>query len=54
MDFIEIMNFCGFDLEKANEMVKGNAEIIDEILRETGLERGAQDVFPLQSQSSPK
>lgn len=56
MDFLEIMNFCGYDLEKANEMAnqtdtKSLPEIIEDIMRETGLERGDSDVLPIQSQS---
>ena len=44
MDYIEIMCYCGYDLEKANAMAKKHGEhplsaIIDEILNETGLER---------------
>ena len=39
------MNFCGYDLEKSNKIAK---EIIEEILRESGLERGDTDVLPIQ------
>ena len=44
MDYIELMCYCGYDLDKANEMAKKHREqplsaIIEEILRETGLER---------------
>ena len=48
MDYIEVMDFCGYDLEKSNKIAK---EIIEEILRESGLERGDTDVPPIQSQS---
>lgn len=44
MSYIEIMDFCGYDLDRANELAheeesKHLAEIIDEIMRETGLDR---------------
>lgn len=44
MDYIEIMCYCGYDLEKSNAMAKKHSEhplseIIDEILKDTGLER---------------
>lgn len=56
MDYLEIMNFCGYDLEKANAMAnqtdtKSLSEIIEDIMRETGLERGDTDVLSLQSES---
>lgn len=51
MDYIEIMDFCGYDLEKSDEIAK---EIIEVILRETGLERGDTDVLPIQSQPCGK
>ena len=43
-DYIEIMNFCGYDLAKANEMAnqsetKTLVQIVEETLRECGLER---------------
>lgn len=44
MDYIEIMDFCGYDLEKSNDIaneveVKTLAEIIDEIMNDAGLDR---------------
>ena len=56
MDFLELMNFCGYDLEKANEMAnqtdtKSLSEIIEDIMRETGLERMDSNVLSLQSES---
>lgn len=49
IDFIEIMDFCAFDVGKAAEMngdAKPLREIIDEILEEAGL-----DVATVQSES---
>lgn len=51
MDYIEIMDYCGYDLEKSDEIAK---EIIEEILREMGLERSDTDVLYLQSKPSSK
>lgn len=52
MDFLEIMNFCGFDLEKAHEMAKqrGTAdfsETIKELLNSTKQEQEEADVHIL-------
>lgn len=35
MDYIEIMDYCGYDLEKANGIAQ---EVIEEMLAEIGLE----------------
>lgn len=43
MDYIEIMDFCGYDLEKANELAK------EEILREAGLEKLYVEVLESES-----
>lgn len=52
MDYIEIMSYCGWDLQKSNEMAK---QIIDETLRECGLEREEkEDVHTLQPESSAR
>lgn len=41
-DFIEVMDFCAFDVDKAVEMTKDETralkEIIDEMLEEAGLD----------------
>lgn len=41
-DFYEIMDFCGFDLQKANEIVKQYEpwmkDAIEEVLNDVGLE----------------
>ena len=40
MDYLEIMSFCGFDLEKANEMAQDfPPSVIQEVLTEIGLEK---------------
>ena len=44
MDYLEIMDCCGYDLDKANDLAheieaKTLPEVIDEIMRETGLDR---------------
>lgn len=56
MDYLEMMNFCGYDLDKANKMAQKSGaktlpEVVEEIMRETGLERKSDDVPPLQSKS---
>ena len=44
MDFLEIQSFCGFDLEKADEMAKGyppieyTPELLDEMMMESGID----------------
>lgn len=36
MDYLEIMNFCGFDLDKAHEMAKQRGtEDLSEFLKKT-------------------
>ena len=52
MDYIEIMNFCGYDLKKAHEMAKqrGTAdfsETIKELLNLTKQEQEDKDVHIL-------
>ena len=44
MDYLEIMDYCGFDLDKSNDLAheieaKTMSEVIDDIMRETGLDR---------------
>ena len=56
MDYIELMCYCGYDLEKANEIAKRHSEqplsaIIDEILKDTGLERMDCDVCHVPTES---
>lgn len=49
-DFLEIMNICAYDIKKASE-------IVEEMLRECGLERIEQEgsnVYTVQSESSAK
>lgn len=29
MDFIELMDFCGYDLEKANEIIRKDKRYVD-------------------------
>lgn len=55
MDFIELMIFCGYDLDKASEMsmqtdAKSLSEVIEEMMNEVGLERegGNDNVHRLQ------
>lgn len=38
MDFTEIMNFCGYDLARADAMVKEYADAVEEALSDVGLE----------------
>lgn len=41
MDYLEIMNFCGFDLDKAHEMAKEKgAEDFSEIIKRPAEEEG--------------
>lgn len=44
-DFYEIMDFCGFDMEKAHELAKESPfrNAINEILNEVGLEKWHSD-----------
>ena len=52
-DFIEAMDFCAYDVEKAVKMVGGARplrEIIDEIMEEAGLDAMAR----IQSESGRK
>ena len=55
MDYIEVMDFCGYDMDKASEMsrqtdTKSLSEVIEDIMCEVGLERkeGKDDVHRLQ------
>lgn len=53
MDYLEIMNFCGFDLKKAHEMAKQyRGKSFSEIIKEEqARERSASDVHTLQPKS---
>lgn len=48
MDYLEVMDFCGFDLEKSAEMAENLGKCpdwVDEALNEAGLEKvSAQSV----------
>lgn len=46
MDYLEIMNFCGFDLDKAHEMAKqrGTEDFSEIIKRELRTEQEDKDV----------
>ena len=49
MDYLEIMNLCGFDLDKAHEMAKqrGTEDFSDVIKRELRTEQEGEDVHSL-------
>ena len=40
MDYLEIMDFCGYDLDKANEIAQSiiDKETIETVLKDVGLE----------------
>lgn len=39
MDYLEIQNFCGFDMDAAHEMAQVYKEAIEEALEDVGLEK---------------